>query len=162
MRKIASARIGRSRSMSMRPCRLWCTIAPRRQIRVSAPGRAPLATCASRKAGMRARRSSEKPDKFMAWVILSLAMDDTQNWPLMTLAEAHARLTAPGMPFETMDAVIRGVPIAVWKHVPATAAELFAKVRAHGAKEFLIHEDQRITYDGFARAVTCLAAHLRE
>jgi len=87
-------------------------------------------------------------------------MDDTKNWPLMTLGEAHARLTAPGMPFETTDAVIRGVPMTVWKHVPATAAELFAKVRAHGAREFLVHEDQRITYEGFARAVTCLAAHL--
>jgi long-chain acyl-CoA synthetase len=80
--------------------------------------------------------------------------------PLLPLAEAHARLTAPGAPFELMEATIRDIPMTVWKHVPATAREAFEKARAHGEREFLVYEDQRITYDAFVRATTVLAAHL--
>lgn len=79
---------------------------------------------------------------------------------LLSLEEAQARLTAPGAPFETMDMTIRGIPMTVWKHVPATAREAFDKARAHGSREFLVYEDQRITYDAFARATIALAAHL--
>jgi acyl-CoA synthetase (AMP-forming)/AMP-acid ligase II len=85
-----------------------------------------------------------------------------QSWPVMSLEEAHARLTAPGMPFETTQMVVRGVPLRVWKHVPATAAEAFARARGHGAREFLVYGDERITYDAFARAVLALAALLTE
>jgi len=85
-----------------------------------------------------------------------------QCWPLLSLADAHARLTAPGMAFETVEAVVRGVPMRVWKHVPATAAEAFLAARRHGSREFLVHGDERVTYDGFARAVLMVAALLRE
>ncbi|MEY4706901.1 MAG: hypothetical protein RJB58_624 [Pseudomonadota bacterium] len=88
--------------------------------------------------------------------------DIPQNWPVLSLEEAHTRLTAPGARFETVDAVIRGVNMKVWKNVPATALEVFTQVRAHGASEFLIYENERVSYDGFARAVTRLAAHLRD
>src|SRR5688572_4695943 len=115
---------------------------------------------------MRASFSSENPDRVvMAWVILGSAMNDIpENWalkrPVLSLAEAQARLTAPGAPFEVMETAIRGIPMTVWKHVPATAREAFDKARAHGGREFLVYEDQRITYDAFVRATTALAAHL--
>ena len=48
------------------------------------------------------------------------------TWPALSLAEAHARLTAPGAPFETVEATITGVRMRVWKHAPATAAQAFA------------------------------------
>ena len=83
-----------------------------------------------------------------------------QKGPFLPLAEAHARLTAPDAPFEVMEAVIRGIPMTVWKHVPATAREAFEKTRLHGEREFLVYEDQRVRYDDFTRAVTALAAHL--
>ena len=78
----------------------------------------------------------------------------------MTLAEAHARLTAPGMPFETAEAVVRGVPMRVWKHVPATAAAAFLAARRFGAREFLVHGEERVSYDAFARAALTVAAML--
>ena len=78
----------------------------------------------------------------------------------MPLAQAEAQLTAPGMPFETVEVVIRGVSMRVWKNVPATAAEVFARAQAHGAAEFLVYQDERITYDAFARAVRTVAATL--
>jgi long-chain acyl-CoA synthetase len=80
----------------------------------------------------------------------------------MTLAEAHARLTAPGAPFETTETIIRGVAMPVWKHVPTTAAEAFQRARQFGAREFLIHEQERVTYEGFARAALAVAALLAE
>ena len=86
----------------------------------------------------------------------------TQSWPRLSLADAHARLTAPGMAFETVETIVRGVPMRVWKHVPATAAEAFLAARRHGAREFLVHGDERVTYDGFARAALTVAALLRE
>jgi long-chain acyl-CoA synthetase len=80
-----------------------------------------------------------------------------QCWPRLSLAEAHARLTAPGMPFETEEAVVRGVSMRVWKHVPTTAAEVFLLARRHGTREFLIHGDERVSYDAFARAALAVA-----
>ena len=99
----------------------------------------------------------------MGWVILGPAMNDIpKSWPVLSLEEAHARLTAPGSHFETVDAVIRGVSTKVWKHAPATAREAFAQASSYGQREFLVYEDERVSYDAFARAVVCLAAHLQE
>ena len=84
----------------------------------------------------------------------------SKKGPALSLADAQARLTAPGAPFELMEATIRDIPMKVWKHAPATAREAFEKARAHGMREFLVYEDQRISYDAFARATTALAAHL--
>jgi long-chain acyl-CoA synthetase len=83
-------------------------------------------------------------------------------WPRLSLFEAHACLTAPGMPFETVEAMVRGVPMLVWKHVPATAAEAFLSARRHGAREFLVHGDERVSYDAFTRAALAVAELLRE
>jgi long-chain acyl-CoA synthetase len=83
------------------------------------------------------------------------------NWPAVSLAEAHARLTAPGMPFETATAMVQGRAVTVWKHLPATAAELFARARGFGPREFLVLDEERVTYDAFARGVAVLAADLQ-
>jgi long-chain acyl-CoA synthetase len=89
-----------------------------------------------------------------------------QSWNVfgskVSLADAHARLTAPGMAFETVEAIVRGVSMRVWKHVPTTAAEAVAAARRHGSREFLVYGDERVTYDGFVRAVLTVAALLRE
>ena len=88
--------------------------------------------------------------------------DRSKSWPALSLREAHDRLTAPGAAFETAEAVVRGVPLLVWKHVPTTAAEAFAGARKHGGREFLVYQDERVTYDGFARASLGIAALLAE
>lgn len=85
-----------------------------------------------------------------------------KNWPAVSLQEAHARLTAPGAQFETTEIVIRGVATRVWKHVPATAAQAFAQARRHGAREFLVYQDERVSFEGFARASLAVAAMLGE
>ena len=45
---------------------------------------------------------------------------------------------------------MRGVPMTVWKHVPGhRGAKPLRKRAGHGAREFLVYEDERVTYDGF-------------
>jgi len=55
---------------------------------------------------------------------------------------------------------LQGRPVTVWKHVPATAAALFARLPPFGPREFLVLGDTRITYDGFIRAVRVVARDL--
>ena len=85
-----------------------------------------------------------------------------KSWPALSLEEAHARLTAPGAAFETAEIAVRGVVMRVWKHVPATAAEAFIQARTHGDREFLVYQDERVSYDGFARAALRVAGLLAE
>ncbi len=80
------------------------------------------------------------------------------NWPAMSIAEATALLTAPGQPLEMETVVIRGLPTRTWKNAPPTLAAVFAAGRLHGDKVFMVHEDERVSFDGFARATLKLAA----
>jgi long-chain acyl-CoA synthetase len=84
------------------------------------------------------------------------------NWPAMSLAQAHALLTAPGAPFEMSEEVIRGVPTRVWKNAPPTLRELFVAGRAHGAKTFVVYDDERASFESFARAAIAIAHALVE
>jgi len=113
---------------------------------------------------MRWSLSFENPDgTAMSLVILRPAMNDrSKSWPALSLKEAHDRLTAPGAPFETVEVMVRGVPLLVWKHVPTTAAEAFARARRHAGREFLVYQDERVSYDGFARASLGIAGLLAE
>ncbi len=84
------------------------------------------------------------------------------TWPAMSIAQAHSRLTAPGSPFEMIDVTVRGVPLRAWKNVPATMRELFVNARqAFGERLYLVHDDERITVEAFARASLALAAELQ-
>ena len=82
------------------------------------------------------------------------------QWPVMSIAEAHARLTAPGAPFETETRVIRGIPTTVWKNAPPTLRDLFLVAAAWGEKTFVVYEDERVSYRAFALAATALAHQL--
>ncbi len=79
------------------------------------------------------------------------------GWPALTLAQAHERLTAPGAPFEMIDVVVRGIPMRTWKNAPPTMREVFVAGRAHGEKIFLVHDDERASFEMFARASVTLA-----
>jgi len=82
-------------------------------------------------------------------------------WPKMSFAEIDAILTAPGARFEMETVEIGGVPTRVWKNAPPHLGLLVQLSRMHGAREFVIHEDERVTYDAHFRAVAALAHHLR-
>jgi long-chain acyl-CoA synthetase len=80
------------------------------------------------------------------------------DWPAMSLAQAHALLTAPGARFEMETLDIRGVPTRVWKNAPPSVRVIAQLVRAYGEREFTVHEDERVTFEANYRA-TCHLAH---
>ncbi|WP_239807073.1 class I adenylate-forming enzyme family protein [Croceicoccus hydrothermalis] len=84
------------------------------------------------------------------------------GWPVMTIAEATAALTAPGALFEMEEVEIGGRTLRTWKNQPRTLAALARRARdMFGTREFIIYEDDRVTYDGWFRAVCALALALR-
>ena len=82
------------------------------------------------------------------------------GWPLLSIEEAHARLTAPGARFEIEDRPIAGVLTHTWKNAPATLRDVFKNARAYDERTFLVLEDDRVSYEAFARAALTLAHRL--
>ena len=82
-------------------------------------------------------------------------------WSAMTLEAAEALLCADDAPFAMETVTIHGVPTRVWKNALPNLAELARAGRAHGDRTFLVYEDERVTFDGWFRAVAALAHHLR-
>jgi long-chain acyl-CoA synthetase len=83
--------------------------------------------------------------------------------PLPTREEALARLTGAGGDFE-LQSFDDGFapPLRVYARGPATLREVLELVRGFGAAEFLVYDDERITYAEFHRRVAQLAHWLRE
>jgi long-chain acyl-CoA synthetase len=88
-------------------------------------------------------------------------MTETAKWPAMSIAQAHAMLTAPGSPLEMETVSIGGRPTRVWKNAPPSLAHCFAAGRAHGDKVFIVLDDERVTFEAFARATLALAEQLK-
>ena len=82
------------------------------------------------------------------------------NFPAMSIADANALLTAPGSALEMETVVIRGRPTRTWKNAPPTLRDVFVAGRAHGDKVFLVLDEDKVTFDAFARAALRLAAQL--
>ncbi len=82
--------------------------------------------------------------------------------PMPTLAEATTLLTAPGQTFEIEEVTIRGIPTRTWKNAPATLRAVLELSALHGDKDFLVYEDERISFTEHFRAVTSIAHALSE
>jgi len=91
---------------------------------------------------------------------MSEAHAPAKSWPAMSIAEANRIITAPGMPCEMEELVIRGVPTRVWKNAPPTLRFVAEAARIHGDRIFLVHEDERVSYEAFFRAVAAFAHEL--
>jgi long-chain acyl-CoA synthetase len=79
------------------------------------------------------------------------------GWPAMSIADAHALLTAPGVPFEMEEVTVRGVTMKSWKNSPPSLRSVVEAGRAHGERIFLVYEDERVSFEAFHRAVANLA-----
>lgn len=82
------------------------------------------------------------------------------SWPARSIEETHAILTAPGATYEMDTAVIRGVETRIWKNAPPSLRSLLELGRAWGEREFVVFEDDRITFEQHHRAVVKLAKAL--
>src|SRR5829696_1544866 len=77
-----------------------------------------------------------------------------------THAEAIAVLTGPGQPFELEEIDHAGGPWRVYKHAPVSMAEVLRGTAAHGDREYIVFEGERLTYAEHLRLVGGLAGHL--
>ncbi len=82
------------------------------------------------------------------------------NFPVVSLAQAHALLTQPGSKLEMEEVMIRGVCTRVWKHSPPSLREAVAYSRQFAARDFLVYENDRVTYESFYRATMRFAHEL--
>jgi long-chain acyl-CoA synthetase len=82
-------------------------------------------------------------------------------WPVMSIAQAHAQLTAPGQRFEIEQKLLRGISTRTWKNAPPTLRDVFLNGRAFGAREFLVYDKDRASFEAFSRATLALAAQLQ-
>ena len=61
--------------------------------------------------------------------------------PLSELAhKVRAQLTAPGAPFETIEAEVDGRTVRVYRNAFPNLPALIASARAHGAKPFIRYQ----------------------
>ena len=79
------------------------------------------------------------------------------GWPARSRDECRALLTAPGARFEMEEVEIRGVKLRTWKNAPPNLRAIALLGKSHGDREFVIYEDERMTYDAWFRAVARLA-----
>jgi acyl-CoA synthetase (AMP-forming)/AMP-acid ligase II len=83
------------------------------------------------------------------------------GWPAKSIVEIESELCAPGSRFELETVVIRGVEYRCWKHQHRNLVELGkAAGTGYRDREFIVYEDERVTYGGWFKAVTQLASHL--
>ena len=82
--------------------------------------------------------------------------------PVMSIGQANAALTAPGAKFEMQEARINGVDMRVYKHAPLTVRDLVLNSINWGEREFLVYEDERVTFSAHYKAVAHLATKLRD
>ena len=62
------------------------------------------------------------------------------------LKQAWAELTAPGAPFEIKEIEVRGVNIRTFKNAPPSIRELWLSTAQFADREYLVYEDERMTY----------------
>ncbi|MFT5482961.1 MAG: long-chain acyl-CoA synthetase [Halieaceae bacterium] len=82
----------------------------------------------------------------------------------ISVADIHAKrdeITGPGGFFELEDLVIDGFTYPVFKHAPKTAIEVIQSSRNHGDLEFIVYEDERLTFNDYFASVDALAASLQ-
>ena len=81
-------------------------------------------------------------------------------FPAMSIAQAHAMLTASGQMFEMEDVRVASGTIRAWKNGPKRLVDLWAAAAAHADKTFIVYRDDRVTYDAFRRASRAFAQAL--
>jgi len=79
-----------------------------------------------------------------------------------SLAEVHARLTAPGSLFEIESRDIHGVATRVWKNAPRSLRAVLESSRTHADRVFLVYEDERIGFEDHFRRAAAIARVLVE
>ncbi|RFO96120.1 AMP-binding protein [Rhodoferax lacus] len=92
----------------------------------------------------------------------SLAPSPTAAHDLLALAaKARVQLTSPGAPFELETVQHGGQAVRAYRNAFANLPGLIQAGRVHGAKEFMVYQQDRWTFDRFFAAVDALAGRLQ-
>ncbi len=85
------------------------------------------------------------------------------GWPVISIAQANAALAASDTPLKLADGVVNGIPMKIYPDAPPTIkAILQLGEMQFAARDFLVYEDERVTFAAFARAVEHFAKILIE
>jgi long-chain acyl-CoA synthetase len=87
--------------------------------------------------------------------------DQAPAFPVMTIAQCNALLTAPGAKFELEEKLIGGVKLRTYKQAPLTLRDVVLNSINWGEREFLVYQDERVTFSAHYKAVAHLATKLR-
>ena len=91
---------------------------------------------------------------------MSEAVRAKTKWPAMSIAQAHALLTAPGTTFEMEEIAYRGQTVRAWKTGPKTLVDIWLAAGEYAARTFIVSGGDRITFDAFRRAAYAVAKAL--
>jgi long-chain acyl-CoA synthetase len=78
-------------------------------------------------------------------------------FPAVSLAEAHRILTAPGMTYEMQTLSIRGRATRAYVNAPPHLRAVFEAARPWADRDFIVYQDERLTFEAHHRAVCALA-----
>ena len=76
------------------------------------------------------------------------------------LKQVWGALTAPGAPFEVETITVRGVPIRAFKASPPNVRALWLSTTAYGDRDYLVYQDERISYAEAHRRTASIASWL--
>jgi long-chain acyl-CoA synthetase len=76
------------------------------------------------------------------------------------LKKAWGELTAPGAPFEIETLSVRGAPMRSYKNMPKTVRDLWLASAQFADREYLIYQDERMTYAEAHRQVGAIGSWL--
>ena len=62
------------------------------------------------------------------------------------LRQARAELTGPGGPFEVVEVDVRGVRTKAYASAPGSLRDIWLASAGHGNRDYLVYENERITY----------------
>ena len=89
--------------------------------------------------------------------------DTDASWPAMSIEQANAMLAAPGSPLALEQGEINGVKMKIYAEAPPTIPAMVELAKAgFGPRDYLVYEDERVTYDAFHRAISHFAGALQE
>ena len=81
---------------------------------------------------------------------------------LSQLTQCRSQLTGPGAPFERITVNVNGHNYWAYQNAFPNLPSLIHAGRAHGAKEFMVYENDRWSFDRFFQAVDHLATNLQD
>ena len=89
-------------------------------------------------------------------------MTSEAAFPVMSIAQCNALMTSPGAKFELEEKVINGVSLRTYKNAPATLRDIAIGSLEWANREYIVYQDERITFGANFKAAAHLAKKLRD